>query len=355
MQRSLSATTIGITALFLLCTVIFFGCGKRQTPTLYIYCSETFWYVLQEEAIVFNNVYGYRVFLIPLRAPRTSDGEEDVLEIDGGGLRSPAPWESMPGMQISPEIAAAARTQIHPEISLLINRIAEESFGDLLLSDSQRHLEKLQETALTAAEFPVCYLTLTMLVSTGNPHQLRSVSDVLDSHRRLGIIDPSLDGLGEASWEVLGRIVPGGESEIPMGLVQLYERQYDLLEALEQGRIDAALVWNAASQMTFLLIKYADEYNTDPDFEPYLREAERRRDGEGLHARLQEMRRILFEEKSFADEVPLTENPDERKVVAVRLVVLSSTTNFGYSKRFADFIRSNQGKEILRRFGFVAE
>jgi len=261
----------------------------------------------------------------------------------------------MPGMRTSPEIAAAARTQIHPEISLLINRIAEESFGDLLLSDSQRHLEKLQETALTAAEFPVCYLTLTMLVPTENPHQLRSVKDVLDSNRRLGIIDPSLDGLGEASWEVLSKIVPGGESAIPMGLVQLYERQYDLLEALEQGRIDAALVWNAASQMTFLLVKYADEYNADPDFEPHLREAERRRDWEGLHARLQEMRKILFEEKSFADEVPLTENPDERKVVAVRLVVLSSTTNFGYSKRFADFMRSNQGKEILRRFGFVAE
>ncbi|MCL2710120.1 MAG: substrate-binding domain-containing protein [Planctomycetaceae bacterium] len=354
MQRSLSATIVkGIVALFLLCAITFFGCGKQKTPTLYIYCNETFWYVLQEEAIVFNRVYGYRVFLIPLRAPRTSDEKEEALEINGDPL-SPAPWESRPDLRTTPQ-AIALHSQIHPEIENLIKNIAEDSFGDLLLSDSQRHVEKLQETALTAAEFPVCYLTLTMLVPKDNPHQLRSIKDVLDSNRRLGIVDPSLDGLGESSWTVLGRIVLGGESAIPMELVQLYERQYDLLEALEQGRIDAALVWNAASQMTFLLVKYADEYNADPEFEPYLREAERQRSWEKLQATLQEMRRILFEEKSFAEEVPLTENPDERQVVAVRLVVLSSTTNFGYSKRFTDFMRSNQGKEIFRRFGFVAE
>jgi len=360
MQRSLSAIRLrtihigGIAALLLLGIVTFFGCGKRQTPTLYIYCNETFWYVLQEEAIVFNRVYGYRVFLIPLRVPRTSDETEEALEVNGG-LGSPAPWQSMQRMRTPSERAETARAQIHPEIERQINRIAEESFGDLLLSDSQRHLAKLQETALTAAEFPVCYLTLTMLVPIGNPHQLRSIKDLLDSNRRLGIVDPSLDGLGESSWTVLSRIVPGGEAAIPMELVQLYERQHDLLEALEQGTIDAALVWNAASQMTFLLVKYAEEYNADQRFTSYLREAERQRNWETLQATLQEMRSILFEEKSFAEEVPLTENPDERQVVAVRLVALSSTTNFGYSKRFADFMRSHQGKEIFRRFGFVAE
>jgi len=63
----------------------------------------------------------------------------------------------------------------------------------------------------------------------------------------------------------------------------------------------------------------------------------------------------LFEEKSFAEEVPLTKNPDERFVVAIQLVVLSSTADYGFSERFVDFMRSNQGREILRRFGFIPQ
>jgi ABC-type molybdate transport system substrate-binding protein len=63
----------------------------------------------------------------------------------------------------------------------------------------------------------------------------------------------------------------------------------------------------------------------------------------------------LLDERSFAEEVPLLENPEERYVVAIRLVALSSAHNFGQCERFADYLRSNQGKAILRRFGFVVE
>jgi len=338
--------------LFLLCTVIFFGCA-RQTPTLYIYCSETFWYVMQEEAIVFSRTYGFRVILIPIRASRVADETEDAIEFNGD-RRAPAPWRAMPGQQSDSQEDADPRAQIHPEIERQIDRIAEERFGDMFLSDSQRQIENLRETGLPANDFLICYLTLTMLVPTGNPHQFNSVRDVLASNRRLGIMDPSLDGLGEASWTVLGRIA-GGESAIPMGLVQLYKRQYDLLEALEQRQIDAALVWNATSQLNFLLVKYADEYNADPRFVRYLRKAERQRNPETLRNLLREMSETLLEEKRFAEEVPLAENPDERLVVAIRLFALSSTSNYGHSKRFADFMRSNQGREILRRFGFVSQ
>ena len=361
MQRSTPTTTLR-TVLLLLCVVIIFGCGRREYPILYIYCNETFWYVLQEEALVFNRVYGFRVVLIPIRAPQTSDETEKNIEINGAP-HTPVLWESTPDEQTTLQ-ADFLHTQIHPEITRQIESIAEGkfgdtflsgNFGDMFLSDSQKQVAKLQETALSAGDFPVCYLTLTMLVPTGNPHQFRSVKDVLDGNRRLGIVDPALDGLGESSWEVLGRIVPDGESTMPMKLVQLYKRQYDLLEALEQKKIDAALVWDATSQKNFLLIKYAEKYNVDPRFENDLRKAERQRNPQILRNVFNEISVILIEEKSFAEAVPLTENPDERQVVTVRLVVLSSTSNFGYSKRFTDFMRSNQGKAILRRFGFVAE
>ena len=338
-----------LNVLLLFCIAAFCGCGPRPEPQLYIYCNETFWYVMQEEALFFNKLYGFHVFLIPIRAERSADRTDGAVEI-GTERRGPAQWRSMPSRQTDID---TPRPLLHPDIERQIESIAKGHFGDLFLSDSQKHLDKIRQSALVANDYPVCYLTLTMLVLTGNPHQFRSVKDVLDSNRKLGIIGPSFDGLGEASWHVLDKIVPGGEFAVPRELVQFYERQYDLLEALERGDIDAALVWNATSHISFLLIKYADEYNTL--YEKYMREAERKRDRKKLRAILETMGDRLLDERSFAEEVMLHENPEERYVVAVRLVALSSANHFGYCERFADFMRSNQGKEILRRFGFVVE
>ena len=339
----------GIAALLVLCAATVFGCGPSPAPTLYIYCNETFWYVMQEEARAFNKIYGIRIVLIPLRVP---DAAAETVEIDGN-QDGPVAWRSMPGQSTVTQVTP--RAQIHPEIERQIARISDESFGDLFLSDSTKHREKLNEEALSlsSGDFPVCYLTLTMFVPKGNPYQFHSVKEVLETKRRLGIVDPSRDGLGDSSWTVLGRIVPGGEPAIPMELVQLYERQYDLLEALEEKKIDAALVWNATSQVNFLLTKYASEYNTKN--EKILNEISRQQNWQKLPLVLREMSETLVNEKRFAEEVPLTENPDEHFVMMVRLVALSSTSNFVYGKRFADFMRSNQGKEILRRFRFIPE
>ena len=353
MQRSATAKR-EIILLLLLCTVIFSGCGSRRNAELYIYCNETFWYVMQEEALVFNKIYGFQVILIPVRASRTaSKVEEDSVEI-GSDWSAPVLWQSRPRNQSQTDLQATdPHTQINLDIEQQLTRIAKESFGDLFLSDSQKHLEKLRVSALSVNEYPICYLTLTMLVPEGNPYQFRSVKEVLEAHRKLGIVDPSFDGLGESSWKMLGKIVSGGESAIPLDLVRLYERQYDLLEALEQGKIDAALVWNATSLVNFLLIKYADAYNAAN--EKIMREAERRQDWEKLRKILQAIHKKIVEENSFAEAVPLTENPDEHCVIAIRLVALGSASNYGYCERFADFMRSKKGKDVLQRFGFVTE
>jgi len=333
-----------IAALFLMCTVFWSGCEQREEPFLYIYCNETFWNVMQEEALFFNKIYSFQVVLIPLRAEK----EANTVNIGADG-RTSVPWRPRgPEQQTN-----APHTQINPDIESQLKTIGERSFGDMFLSDSQRHLDTLRETAVAAREYVVCYLTLTMLVPKDNPLQFRSAKDVLDSDRRLGIVNPSLDGLGETSWKMLGKIIPGGESAIPMELVRFYERQYDLLEALEQGNIDAALVWNATSQTSYLLTKYAEEYNAM--YESAMRKAQRKKDKEGLRRILRTICEHIVDDNKFAEEVPLTQTPQERHVVSVRLVALGTATNFGSCERFADFMRSKQGKEILQRFGFVTE
>jgi ABC-type molybdate transport system substrate-binding protein len=309
---------------------------------------------MQEEAIFFNKIYGFPVILIPVRAERTARKTEASIEI-GAERRSRSPWRAMPRspQDDSTVVSAAPNSQINSDIEQQLERIAEYQFGDLFLTDSQKHLDKIRNTALSTHEYPVCYLTLTMLVPKGNPHQFQSVRDVLDTNQKLGIVSPSFDGLGESSWKVLGKIIPGGESEIPMELVQTFERQYDLLEALELGNIEAALVWDATSQINFLLVKYSEQYNTM--FAKFIRDAERKKDVEMIRHLLQIMHKTVVEEKSFAEEVSLIDNPDERCVVAARLVALSSAFNFGFCERFADFMCSPQGKEVFQRFGFVTK
>ena len=342
---------LGTGTLLLLSAILVSGCGPREAPHLYIYCSETFWYVMQEEALAFNKIYGFQVILIPIRAERTINKGEYSIEI-GTENRPLSRWQSRPD-RLAEQRAADTLHHINPDIESQLERIDEESFGDLFLSDSRRQLAKLQQTALSVNEFVVCYLTLTMIVPEGNPYRFRSAKDVLDSNRRLGIVDPSLDGLGESSWEMLGKIVPGGESAIPRDLVRFHERQYDLLEALEQESIDAALVWDATSLTSFLLEKYADEYNAL--YENDLREAARRLNREELQRIRRRIAEQIIDENSFAETVPLSQNPNERSVVAVHLVPLSSTTNYGFCERFTDFLRSKQGKDILQRFGFSTD
>jgi ABC-type molybdate transport system substrate-binding protein len=86
-----------------------------------------------------------------------------------------------------------------------------------------------------------------------------------------------------------------------------------------------------------------------------MRQYERKRDKEGLRHFLRDLCDHIIEEHTFAEEIPLTHNPDERHVIAISLVALGTTTDIGYCERFADFMRSKQGKEILQRFGFVTK
>ena len=340
-----------IVLLLLLCTVIVCGCGPKKMPCLCIYCNETFWYVMQEEGYYFNSIYGFRMLLLPVRTERTAkEAGESSVEVGSARLSPPVQWRNIQRTQTEPGMV---RAQIHSDIEIQLRRIEEEHFGDLFLTDSQQHVEQLRTTALITSEHPVCYLTLTMLVPKGNPGQFHSVKAVFDARQTLGIMDPSCDGLGESSWQVLGKLFPGDESAIPKECVRFFDRQYDLLEALEQRDIDAALVWNATSQANFLLMKYAEEYNTE--FKKVLHEARRKKEYEKIRNILKAMYDEIIKTKSFADEIPLADNPDERCVIAVRLIALSSAVSYGQCERFIGFMRSNQGKEILRRFGFVPE
>ncbi|MDR3183596.1 MAG: substrate-binding domain-containing protein, partial [Planctomycetaceae bacterium] len=212
-------------------------------------------------------------------------------------------------------------------------------------------INKLRQLALVADTQPLCHLTLALLTETDNPKRFTSAKSVLDGQYKLGIVDPSIDGLGEASWNVLNKMTNGLiRTEPPANLYQ-FARQYELLEALEDGEIDAALVWDVTSVTEFLLAKYADEFNER--FAPLLREAQRSKNRDKVRSALKSIYGVLMDEKKFGTSVSLENNPVERYAVAVPMIVMTTSDTIGYSQRLTGYLISNEGKAVMKKYGFT--
>ncbi|GHT21821.1 hypothetical protein FACS189419_03320 [Planctomycetales bacterium] len=332
------------------------GCGKGKEEVLYLYCSETFWYVMQEECVAFYKIYGIRVIMIPIRPQQNGNKTENVVIAGGNDDASPqvpAPWQSMPKKTSSEETGSEkpkVQSVLDPEIAKQLTGIESNSFGDVFISDSQQQIDKIRELALDGGERPVVYLSLTLLTATDNPKQLTSVKSVIEGNCKLGIVNPSIDGLGEASQSVLSKIADGMKT-LPLHQVRQFERQYELLDALEKGEIDAALVWDATSLTTFLLAKYAQEYNDT--YGVLLKEAQKSESPEKIKAVLLTVYEKLLADKKFGQSVSLSGNPEERYVINVPMIALSSSMVIARSQRLSDFLLSNQGKLIFKKFGFL--
>jgi len=279
------------------------GCGTPEPPILQIYYGEVYRDVLREEAAVFANVYDMRIRLLPIFVP---DSEElSITEsTTESKRRSPALWRTRPNERLT---LAVGRSVVDPRIKELIRAISNRTtYGDLYLTDSARQTEMLYEGAAVAEEYPFCVLTLSLLVAKHNPLRIESVKSLLDAERRLGIVEPSLDGMGEAAFRLISkyqRITTEGK---PDERITPFDRHEKLLAALENEEVDAVLVWESLTWRT----------------------------------------------TEFAEIVELPE--EERHAVRPPLLALSMANQQGYGKRFADFLISPKSREILKKHGFTA-
>lgn len=311
------------TAVALFASFVSTGCKKKEPVVLEFYCSETFWEVMWEQGSVFKYIYGVRIEMVPiLPKPTESQAQPETETIRDESQpaptrRIPAPWRSRPKIR-----SVMAGEPIAPDqrISGLIASFdSNDRYADLYLTDSQQQLELLRSYALTSREYPLCYLTLVLLVPAGNPRAVRSVDDLLDRNLRLGLTAPSRDGMGGAAWNLLAKNPRIGSGPFP-DTVQIFDYQSDLLQAIEDEAIDAALAWDAVAQK-------ASDY-----------------------AEI-----VRLEETSPGSGGESTgESPPENQTIRLPLVSLRVSSREPYSRRFADFLISSKGREIFRKHGFVA-
>ncbi|MCL2742704.1 MAG: substrate-binding domain-containing protein [Planctomycetaceae bacterium] len=310
---------ITFVAAFLLLTSV--GCGKKEPPVIYIYCSELYWNTMWEEAELFKHLYQVRVVLIPIlpetAAAETPDsGQKPAMPAPSNSgnrqnRRINTPWHSRPQIQrtFSPELLL-----LDTKLTGLITSFAEgKQYGDLYVSESPEQTGELQRYSLIKDEYPFAYLTLQLLVAKENPNNVKTVQDILVKKLKVGIVAPSRFGMGSAAWDVLSKasqqVLQSERSakETLYNQVQIYNNRQDLIAAMAKGEVDAAFVWDV----------------------------------------------LVSDTVSFADVVPL--QGDERICAEQSIISLRIANEPGHGRRFADFLTSPKGKYILYKHGFVSK
>ncbi|MDR2757733.1 MAG: substrate-binding domain-containing protein [Planctomycetaceae bacterium] len=361
---------------YLFLTVLFFiafsvGCWRKNEPVvLNFYCSETFWHVMQEEALAFQQIYGVQTVLIPISLPTQNDQLQSDQQSSNTSTQTSPLGKNRSKNQSSFQNGNNSNIVLDTKIASLIDDLSNNRQGDIYLTDSSLEMDRLKSFLLATHEYPFCFLTMTLCVPKGNPLQIYSVRDVFEKQLLLGITSPSKDGSGFVAWNILSDTLDDlKKTDIQKELVHQFDRQYDLLEALENEKIDAALVWDAANLKTYLRIKYSEEYYKR--YENQFDEAKKKWDINKITELIDEMYKELYMEKDFAEKISLSGVPfseakleqskkqnetvlgKEHRVIQISLISLSTTLHDRHVRRFSDFLISNQGRKILQKHGFT--
>lgn len=290
------------------------GCGKKDPVVMEFYCDETFWEMMWDQTRFFQKMYPeIEVRMIPLLpkepkketetpAPETGTNEKAALR------RAPTPWRNRPSVR--PTLSAESHF-VDAKITGLIASFGNDRHSDWYMSDSPDQLKELRAVSLAAYEYPFCYLTLVPVVAKGNPHAVNSVEGIFEKNLRLGIADPSRYGMGRVAADVLPKTATGEIEPRLRDAIRTFDYLDELLLALESGDIDAALVWDCLLPRCE---KYADTL---------------RRENE-------------------------TDENSSRTIVPM-LVSLRTSSNEIYGRRFADFLLSKKGREIMKKHGFTSK
>ncbi|MDR0705215.1 MAG: substrate-binding domain-containing protein [Planctomycetaceae bacterium] len=351
-----------LTVLLLITVTV--GCwSKKETVVLNLYCSETFWHVMQEETKAFQQIYGIQTVLIPISLPKQKDTPSSDQPSSGASTQTPPLWKNRPKNQ---NYSQTDQVVLDPAIDSLIEKLSNNRSDDIYLTDSALEIDRLKSFLLATYEYPFCFLTMTLCVPKNNPQQLYSVHDVFEKQLQLGITCPSKDGSGLAARDILSGYSEDSKTiRLQEELVRQFESQYDLLEALENEEIDAALVWDAVNLRTYLHTKYADEYYKR--YEKRFDQAKQQWNIDEITKLIEEMNKELYTEKIFAEKIVLPGSPladkkseeqtepvkNEHRVIQVALISLNTTLYDKQVRRFSDFLISNQGRKILKKHGFT--
>jgi ABC-type molybdate transport system substrate-binding protein len=334
---------------------VFFAGGGNKT-TLKIYCDELFWSVIWEEAAQFQRVYGKQVELLR-NYPVDQVHEDDNKEHDSVKKSYvPSTWRNMPKDARDNENNNKPKITLNSHVTKIIFDLRETLPGDMYLTESVLQTAALNEQSLVTSEYPFCYLTMVLLVPNGNPNFIDSVRDAIDRQLRLGIMEPSITGMGSTAWDIITKIneakTTPKDNNTENENIKIYDSIEKLLDALEQNQIDAALTWDACARRAE---KYAEVIRLGKK-NININNANNSNANNANNTNSSTLSESVTLEKPAGSTIAADELSDiqgEHRLVRVSIVSLTIAERESHCRRFADFLISTEGQRILRRHGFV--
>jgi molybdate transport system substrate-binding protein len=220
----------------------------------------------------------------------------------GAGIRPPADelietFAREYGIKIAPDYAGS---------EVLMSKIKLIKQGDLYMPGDKHYVEQAARADMILSQKSVCYWVPTILVSKGNPKNIRGLNDLLKPGIKLGLGDSDACAIGRISKKILEKNNVKWE-DIQKNLAFKSLTVNELGMQIQAQALDAVIVWDATA-------RYYSEYG---------------------------------------EEIPIA--IENNVISTVDIGVLKFTKHQELAEKFVDFITSQKGKAILKKHQYSTE
>lgn len=121
--------------------------------------------------------------------------------------------------------------------------------GDLFIAADKQYLLTARQMNLVGEIFPIAYQTPVIVVPKGNPKNIRSLNDLLESGVRLSLADPKLAAIGKVVQGLLQKDSPGRSLWDRLWQKSVIQRETvnQVANDVKLGAADAGLIWDATA------------------------------------------------------------------------------------------------------------
>ena len=224
---------------------------------------------------------------------------KELLLYCGAGIRPPADelietFEHEYGINISPDYAGS---------EILLSKIKLIQQGDLYMPGDKHYVEQAARADMILSQQSVCYWVPTILVRKGNPKNIRGLNDLLKPGIKLGLGDSEACAIGRKSQKILEKNNIKLE-DIQKNLVFKSLTVNELGMQIQAQALDAVIVWDATA-------RYYSEHG---------------------------------------DEIPIA--IENNIISTIDIGVLKFTKHQDLADKFVDFVTSEKGKAILKKYHY---
>jgi len=235
------------------------------------------------------------------------EGPEELVLLCGGGIRPPidgADMEDEPGLKgrfqdLNPGIRLEAN---YGPSNMLLGQLKLTERGDLFFPGDDFYIEEARKEGMVHETRTVAWFVPVIMTVENNPHGIESVSDLADAGIRLAVADQRVAAIGRITPEIFRK--NGIDFDELDNIEFTGTTAPEIAQQVDLGHVDATIVWRPV----------AKQYP--------------------------------------GDNVIIDINPEKNVISPLVIAVLETSDNKEAALKFADYISSDEGREIFEKFHY---